>query len=105
MKMGRVTVAVVLENQFDLYEVSQGRLAPEGCRDSRRDKIIAEGDLRTNIRIRCRVGEQRCLPSNRNTLKQNSLAEAMPSTTPSCAELRVKPQGPVHGNRHRDGGI
>ena len=38
MKMGRVTVAVVLENQLDLYEVSQGRLAPEGCRDSRRDK-------------------------------------------------------------------
>lgn len=30
--MGRVTVAGVLENQFDLYEVSQGRLAPEGVR-------------------------------------------------------------------------
>src|SRR5712691_1350629 len=30
--MGRVTVSVLLENQFDLYEVTQGRLAPEGVR-------------------------------------------------------------------------
>ena len=30
--MGRVTVPCVLENQFDLYEVTQGRLAPHDVR-------------------------------------------------------------------------
>lgn len=30
--MGRVTVPVVLENQFDLYEVTQGRRSPDAVR-------------------------------------------------------------------------